>query len=231
MNKILCFDVSNNLCSVSVAHGQEIIAYAEELCPAMQAEKLIGLIECAIKDANCHYEDMSHIATTIGPGSFTGIRIGLSVAKALCHVTKRVPVGITNFQTYYYKLRQQVRNFDYAVIFLNAYRGQQYMQIFDRKNNSHAPKLVNNQQINAELALLEGNIVCAGSGLHELYGEINMALESGQPIIMLPRFNYIKAYNTARLADLLIKKNNIAPIEPLYIRPPDAIPQKHKKLI
>ena len=62
--------------------------------------------------------------------------------------------------------------------------------------------------------------VCAGSGLASVYSEI----KDIERLIILPRFYTIKALHIARLADDMINKGHSCPIEPLYIRPPDAIP-------
>ena len=83
VNRILAFDVSNNSCSVAISAGQEILAYREDLRPSMQAEILILLIERALQSINYDYKDIDYLALTNGPGSFTGIRIGLATAEGI----------------------------------------------------------------------------------------------------------------------------------------------------
>lgn len=220
MNKILCFDVSNNSCSVAVSFGQEIISFEEELRPSMQAERLMVMIQSVLINSSLKYQDLDYLAVTVGPGSFTGVRIGLAAAKGIIHATNIRAIGITNFEAAYYRLCQQVLDFENAIIILNAYRNQQYLQIFDRSRHVTNPILVDNKDIKELVQSYAGVNVCAGSGLASVYSEI----KDIERLIILPRFYTIKALHIARLADDMINEGLKAALEPLYIRPPDAIP-------
>ena len=109
MNKILCFDVSNNNCSVAIANGQEILSYKQELTPSVQAEKLVVMIESAFRETGMDYADIDYLAVTVGPGSFTGIRIGLAAAKGILYASDIVGIAITNFEAAFYRLKMQVK--------------------------------------------------------------------------------------------------------------------------
>ncbi len=220
MNKILCFDVSNNSCSVAVSFGQEIISFEEELRPSMQAERLMVMIQSVLINSSLKYQDLDYLAVTVGPGSFTGVRIGLAAAKGIIHATNIRAIGITNFEAAYYRLCQQVLDFENAIIILNAYRNQQYLQIFDRSRHVTNPILVDNKDIKELVQSYAGVNVCAGSGLASVYSEI----KDIERLIILPRFYTIKALHIARLADDMINEGLKAALEPLYIRPPDALP-------
>lgn len=221
MHKILSFDSSNNKCSVSVSNGYEILSYNEDLRSSMQAENLVPLIELSLKEAKLDYQNIDYLAVTTGPGSFTGIRIGLSVAEAILHSTNIKPIGISNFELCYYRLRQQITNFDKAFILLEAYRGQQYLQEFDCIGAKNAPILVDNDQVPHLLSQPGQLVACAGSGIANIYDAI-----SDMNLMILPRFTAIKAYHIARLAGEMVSQGvNLPAIEPLYIRAPDAIKQ------
>lgn len=220
MNKILCFDVSNNSCSVAVSFGQDIVSFEQELRPSMQAERLMVIVESALRTSGLKYQDLDYMAVTVGPGSFTGVRIGLAAAKGIIHATNIKGIGITNFEAAYYRLTQQVVNFENAIIILDAYRNQQYVQIFERNGHSSKPILVDNKHIRELVQSCSGINACGGSGLASVYNEI----KDLDRLILLPRFHTIKALHIARLADSMITNGQINPIEPLYIRPPDAIP-------
>ena len=221
MNKILAFDTSNNTCSVAVSIGQNIITFEQELRPSMQAEKLIVLIEKSLKEANMNYNDLDYLTITIGPGSFTGIRIGVAAAKGIIYTTKIKSVGITNFEAAYYRIKQQISNFDYAIILLNAYRNQQYIQIFNKHSAITKETLVDNESVVEIIKNYKGVKACAGSGVSCIYDKISDI----QNLFILPRFPIIKATHIARLADEKINIGKIEAIEyPLYIRQPDATP-------
>lgn len=219
MNKILCFDTSSNSCSVAIAEGQNILSFEQELRPSMQAERLMVMIESVLKSARMQYQDIDYLAVTIGPGSFTGIRIGLAVAKGILHASNMQGVAIDNFEAANYRLAMQVKEYDTAFIILNAYRHQVYVQELVQDGTKSQPKLMDNSGIADLLKERKGRIVCTGSGLPEIYTEI----KNLDNLIILPRFPTIKAVHIARFADNKINKGIFDPIEPLYIRPPDAV--------
>ncbi len=222
MNKILCFDVSNNNCSVAIARGQEILSFKQELTPSIQAEKLMIMIESAFKEAAMDYSDIDYLAVTVGPGSFTGIRIGLAAAKGLLYASNIEGVAITNFEAAFYRLKMQVKEFDSAIIMLNAYRNQLYVQQFFQDGTMLDPMLIDSDSIKAYLENQSGRVVCTGSGLKEVYAQI----KDMNRLVLLPRFPIVRAIHIARYADDKINAGRIDSIEPLYIRPPDAIPPK-----
>lgn len=225
MHKILCFDTSHNSCSVSITHGEKVLSFEQELRPSMQAERLMVMIESALECANIHYKDLDYIVTTIGPGSFTGIRISLAVANGIMHSTKVKGVGVTNFEAAHYRLTQQIKKFDYAFILINAYRNQQYIQIFDQDKPISEPALMNNEDISSLISSYNGIKACAGNGMKEIYEQI----KNIENLMILPRFPIIKAIHIAQFAKKKILNNQINNIQPLYIRPPDAIPAKEMK--
>lgn len=226
MHKILCFDSSHNTCSVSITHGGDVLSFEQELSPSMQAERLMVMIESALKTANIHYQDLDYLVTTIGPGSFTGIRISLAVANGIMHSTGVKGIGVTNFEAAHFRLVQQIRKFDYAFILINAYRNQQYIQIFDQHTPISEPKLINNENIRELINSYQGIKACAGNGTKEIYNQI----KNIEDLMILPRFPIIKAMHIANFAKKKIFNNQINNIEPLYIRPPDAIPVKNIKI-
>lgn len=222
MNKILCFDVSNNNCSVAIALGQEILTFKQELTPSVQAEKLLIMIESALKETNMEYSNIDYLCVTVGPGSFTGIRIGLATAKGIMYASNIKGIAVTNFEAAFYRLKMQVNDFDSAIIILNAYRNQLYVQQFFQDGRALDPILMDSSNIKSYLTKQSGNVVCAGSGLKEVYDQI----KNIDKLILLPRFPIVRAIHIARFAEEKIKSGEFSAIEPLYIRPPDAIPPK-----
>jgi tRNA threonylcarbamoyl adenosine modification protein YeaZ len=219
MNKILCFDVSSNSCSVAIAEGQNILFFEQEMRPSMQAESLMVIIECALKSTGKLYKDLDYLAVTVGPGSFTGIRIGLAVAKGILYASNIQGIAINNFESAYYRMRMQIKEYDTAFVILNAYRNQVYVQQFMQNGTKTTPLLINNIDIIDLLKQTKGNTICTGSGVPIIYPE----LKNLDHLTILPRFPIIRAIHVARLADDKINKGDIASIEPLYIRPPDAV--------
>ncbi|MFV9891056.1 MAG: tRNA (adenosine(37)-N6)-threonylcarbamoyltransferase complex dimerization subunit type 1 TsaB [Rickettsia conorii subsp. raoultii] len=219
--KILAFDTANNTASVAISENENILACIEELRPSMQAENLMPMIEDVMKSTKCSYDDLDYLAVTNGPGSFTGIRIGLASAKGILFSKENIKaVAVSNFEYAYFRAITQVKDYDKIYVFLNAYRSQLYMQVFHKSGKIEEPLLIDCEYAIKLLTNEKGNIVCCGSGLEFIYHQI-MHLPN---IITLPRFARVKAWVTCRyIASRLssdIKLNSS--IEPLYIRPPDA---------
>lgn len=228
-NRILAFDVSNNRCSVAISIGQDIIAYEEDLRNSVQSEVLVPLIEKSLKSVNYNYSQIDYLALTKGPGSFTGIRVGLSAAEGILAASNIEGVAISNFEMSYYRLITQVKSFDKAIILLNAYRDQLYYQEFD---NSGKKKNYGTTNVDGVSLLLSDHknskTVCAGSGAYKILKQRKIV----NSIMILPRFAAANAIQVCRLADCKVQKKEFGTLDPLYIRPVNAqIPRKPVKVI
>ncbi len=217
--KILAFDTANNSASVAISEDQLILSYAEECKAGMQAETLVPMIEEALKRAGLSYRDIDYLAVTNGPGSFTGIRIGLAVAKGILVSTNIKGTTVTNFEYSYFRALGQVQNYNKIFVFLNAYRGQLYSQNFTLTGKASIPLLINYQQAIELIEQEDGRRVCTGSGIELIYDKI----KDLKDVIILPRFAKIKALHICRYIASKIAGSYPAissNIEPLYIRLP-----------
>lgn len=223
---ILGFDVSNNTCSVAISAGQSILAYNEDFRPSMQAETLLILIEKALKEAGLNYQQLEYLALTNGPGSFTGIRIGLATTEGILVAAKNIKgLAISNFEITFYRLTRQVKNYQQVLILLNAYRDQTYYHFYSYPSIKGDFGLIDNNKIPELIAPYEDQqLICGGNGASNVYHLVSHRSN----ITFLPRFSHINAVHICRYADIKIQKNELDPVEPLYIRPPDAqIPLRH----
>ena len=83
--KILAVDTSGPVCGVAVADDQHILSEMTVLNKRTHSTNLMPMIEETLQSAGLELADMDRIAVVIGPGSFTGIRIGVSTVKGLAH--------------------------------------------------------------------------------------------------------------------------------------------------
>ena len=98
MTTILAIDSATGPCSVALWKGGRVAAYLENLKPSAQSAVLLPMIEEALKQNNIHYRDLSHIAATVGPGSFTGIRAGLAAARGIAFSAGIKSLGFTTLE-------------------------------------------------------------------------------------------------------------------------------------
>ncbi len=82
--RILMLETSTKNCSVALAEGERVIFYADERGDRyLHSERLHSMIDELMKKAGWNYRDLSAVAVGAGPGSYTGLRIGVSAAKGL----------------------------------------------------------------------------------------------------------------------------------------------------
>lgn len=217
--KILTFDTSNSTISVAICEGKTLLACQEELRPSMQAERLVPMIAEILASCQLSYQQIDYLGVINGPGSFTGVRIGLAAAQGIVLATNIIGAAVTNFELIHYRARQQVCSYDKIMVIIDAYRRQLYCQIFDQAGNSTTPLLVDYHSVIAWLKRQTGQIICAGSGAAVIYQQIKHCCH----INILPRLSRVKALYIGRyLYGQIITKMPLKALSPLYIRPPDA---------
>ena len=100
--KILCIDTSSNLCSVSILENTTLINKLELNNGLTHSETLMPLIKELFETSNLSLKDINLLVSDIGPGSFTGIRIGVSTCKAFADSMNIPCVGISSLEVLAY---------------------------------------------------------------------------------------------------------------------------------
>jgi tRNA threonylcarbamoyladenosine biosynthesis protein TsaB len=228
---ILAFDTCFNACSVAV--GRDVGSHHERLEQYFEpretghAEALMPMIDKAMSDSGLAFKELHRIAVTTGPGTFTGMRIAVSAARALALATGVPLVGASSLTVMAEDAADDLgERLDgrALVVAVDARRGQVYAQAFRRGGESNGGLGALTPPILASYgeaaALGEGGLVVSGSG-GELVAEAARA--AGRPAeAMLPR-QQPDACALLYLAQRLPLAQ--APLKPLYLRPADAKPQ------
>ena len=105
--KILSIETSGNICAVALNEDDNLIR--EEIIEDgnTHSVKLMPLVDKLLKETNTSVKDIDLFACDLGPGSFTGIRIGVSTIKAFLDITDKKAVGITSLETLAYNLNTE----------------------------------------------------------------------------------------------------------------------------
>lgn len=109
--KILVIDTAFSACSACFieTNTKKIISSSEKL-ERGHAEKLVPMIETLMQEASLHYQDIDCIAVVNGPGAFTGMRVGISTAKALALSLNKPLIAINSFTAFYYTFLGQLNS-------------------------------------------------------------------------------------------------------------------------
>lgn len=100
MPLILCIETATKLCSVALGRNGMLLAERGlESEKHIHAEKVNVFIDEVLREAGCAMNELNAVAVGIGPGSYTGLRIGLSAAKGLCFALHIPIIGIGTLET------------------------------------------------------------------------------------------------------------------------------------
>lgn len=103
---ILSIDTSTRGCSVAIHQDGKLLAISELFHEKSSSGMLTTLIEHVVKITNLTYQDLSAIAIAKGPGSYTGLRIGVSTAKGLCYTLEKPLIAINTLEAMAYQIQQ-----------------------------------------------------------------------------------------------------------------------------
>jgi len=132
--RILAVDTCLPACSVAILDGERLLDRISEPMLRGHQERLAPMVEQAMTRAGLAFGALDRIAVTLGPGSFTGLRVGLSFAKGL-GVALKIPVsGVSALEALAHGLPGRV------IAMVDARRGQAYWQAFTDGAAACAPR-------------------------------------------------------------------------------------------
>lgn len=128
--KILHIETSSKNCSVTISDGEELLCVCEEVSENYkQSESLHTFVKWALEGAEISMKDLDAVSLGMGPGSYTGLRIGSSAAKGFCYGLKIPLIAVNSLETMIDPFLSQ--NFDYIIPLLDARRMEVYTAVFD----------------------------------------------------------------------------------------------------
>ena len=105
--KVLAIDTSSKICSVTILEDDKILINLSNNDEKTHSVKLMPMVDKAFKDAGLTLDDIELLACCIGPGSFTGVRIGIATIKAFADVKNIPVVGITSLESLAYNVKEE----------------------------------------------------------------------------------------------------------------------------
>lgn len=149
---ILSIDTSSNICGVSILENEKLICNLDTLAINSHSETLMHIIQNALEKSNLTIKDINLLVCDIGPGSFTGIRIGVATVKGFCDTLNIPSVGISSLECLAYSLKNEVSNNNLICSILDCKNENCYFALY-QKNNNELENLIEPQADNLEDAL------------------------------------------------------------------------------
>lgn len=224
---ILAIDTSTMVSGAAIASSQRLIAEITMQLKIPQSQVLLGHIKDVLNIARVDKHDLEAIAISIGPGSFTGLRIGLATAKMMAYALDIPIITVPSLKALAY--HYPVSNI-YIASTLDAQKGNAYVALYtwDNKANDFITvedvKVRDFKEIIADYNKLDKPVIFVGdiaqkkADIIAEFGSENISL--GLPHLCMPR-----AANVAMAAMPYLAKGefaNIMNLEPIYIRRSEA---------
>lgn len=154
MATILQIETATHVCSVAIAVNGETIALKEEAAQNIHASSLTLFIEEVMQSANLKFTDLDAIAVSKGPGSYTGLRIGVSTAKGLCFALDKPLIGIDTLKMMANGFLNQHPNYGGLICpMIDARRMEVFTAVYD--NHLHQVETVHAKIVDEKSFILE----------------------------------------------------------------------------
>ncbi len=227
--KILYLDTSSKYLSLAVAEDNKILSQTHRLLDRRHSSQLVPLIDKILKKARVSLKQLDGFCVSKGPGSFTGLRIGITTVKGLAFVLGKPVVAIPSIDILVQNARPVIKR-----EFYNGVKNMQVCPIIDAKQNkvyaclyqARNGKIVRKSgylllSLDELVKRLSGRIIFLGDGVR-LYGDKIHRIKKIKPIFAEEKFWYPKAAQAVSLALERFKKNKLDDINslaPLYLYP------------
>lgn len=133
--KILSIDTASNICGVSILEDNKLVCNLDTNTGRTHSENLMPMIEQAFKKTNLSLKNIDLITCDIGPGSFTGIRIGVATTKAFKDSLNIPCVGISSLEALAYNLKDNIKQNEIICSIMDCKNDNCYFALYEKKND------------------------------------------------------------------------------------------------
>ncbi len=220
---ILALDTATKASGVALADENTLLAEIVVEGNDFHSETLINHIDMALKIAGAEKKDLSGIAVDVGPGSFTGLRIGIAAAKAMAYALNLPLAGVTSLAA----MAAGLYGFGGRIFSLiDAQKASAYVAgyVFDGENlrAEYPVKIMKVQDFLEFAAELEGEIVLTGDAAKKRLtaAELPKNIRLAPPRLLMPRASEVARLGLKKLA--AGECADLMTLEPLYLRRSEA---------
>lgn len=212
--KILHIESSSKNCSVAISDGEELLCLCEEVSENYkQSESLHTFVKWALEGAEITLNELDAVSLGMGPGSYTGLRIGSSAAKGFCYGLKIPMIAVNSLETMIEPFLNQ--NFDFIIPLLDARRMEVYTAVFDGKSGQMLTE--------TEAKILDENsfeefqdkkVIFVGDGALKAKAILKLQAEFNKNVYPSAKFLVKKATEKFQVRDF----EDVTYFEPFYLK-------------
>ncbi|OXU15291.1 tRNA (adenosine(37)-N6)-threonylcarbamoyltransferase complex dimerization subunit type 1 TsaB [Sedimentisphaera salicampi] len=226
---ILCIDTSGRAGSAAICTGRKILGEKFFSGQMKHAAELLPSIQNILEEGNISVNEITHLAVTQGPGSYTGLRIGITAAKMIALAGRAKLIGLSsmdatreNCERY---IEQSGEKFDRIVPVLDAKRGQFFSSMYEFEDGRWEKKIEDSLFKPKQIIEMAGDKNIRTALLGEGLKYYSKKFEAEGNFILPQDFWNIRASSLCRLAWPEIEKQNFqdpSGFAPKYLRRSDA---------
>lgn len=224
--KILSIDTSSKICAVAILEDNQLLKEHSENSGLTHSEKLMPIIKNLLSESDLTLSDIDLIVCDKGPGSFTGIRIGVATVKAFADSLDIKTVGISSLEA----LAYNVENSCVICSLIDAKNDNVYVSVFENIDGTYILRrnfsTENIFDILAELKVATYPITFVGDGAISYRDKILNVL----PNSIFVDNNDLSAYNLGLAGLRHFENDEFDEVLPLYLRKPQAEKQLENKI-
>ncbi len=221
--KVLGIDTSTSCGSVGLMHDDRVVSEYILNIPVTHSERLLGAIELILKEARCATEDLDGWAISFGPGSFTGVRIGVSTVKGLAFATQKPVAGVSTLDV----LASQISPTSYLICpIIDARKREVYAAFYRYVEGTVLKRQSEYEAIGPEdlMKRIKERTIFVGDGVKTYGDDLRRSLSS---LALFPPAPLHVPHGSvvAKLGLELLRKReslDLAKFKPLYVRPSEA---------
>lgn len=225
---ILGIDTASPSCSAALVEAGQVIAGAHLPARSAASSHLLRLIDGLCAQAGCATADVAGVAVNLGPGAFTGLRVGLATAQGLVAAYQRPLLGCSTFEA----LVDAAAEWDGLICpVIEARRGEVYAAFY-RRQDRHLHESMPGVAVTPDTlcTLVQERTLFLGSGVQS-YGEFLASRLGNQAVCRNLGSDFVLAANVARLGCERLAttgSDDGYQLTPIYIRPADARLPRHQ---
>jgi len=217
--KVLGIDTSTSSGSIGLIHDESVISEYILNLPVTHSERLLDAVDLVLRKARYALGDLDGFAISLGPGSFTGVRIGVSTVKGLAYAVQKPVVGVSTLDV----LASQVSPTPYLICpIIDARKGEVYSAFYRYEELNRLKRLSEYQALRPEVlfGMLKEPTIFLGDNVKTYGNDLPNSLKSFA-IFSPTAFHVPHGSAVARLGvELLLRREclDLATFTPLYVR-------------